>query len=302
MNNGHNEYNANASSTKTDSPDQFSIAYGDGSSVQGPVYRDTVTVAGLSATQQRESSSDGGRPELELTAVGPTDFASATSVSASFTGDPGDGVLGMGYESISNIGETPFFNTLFEQGVVSQNVFSFNLGKESEGELFLGGSDPERYKGDITYTSVTQQGYWMVKGVSRLAVWLSLCRARADLAPSLAFSVRLRQQERHQPRLQFHHGHGNDPHHRGFSSQRDLSAQADLDLPTPLQSSPPHRPLPPKLPPSSSKYLPLASGTPAITSTNAALSGRRPSPSTAATSNSPSPASVSRILIADVYS
>lgn len=70
----------------------------------------------------------------------------------------------MGFESISNIGETPFFNTLFEQGVVSQNVFSFNLGKGDAGELYLGGSDAERYTGEITYTPVTQQSYWMVKG------------------------------------------------------------------------------------------------------------------------------------------
>lgn len=142
--NGHNTYDASASTSGSKSNDTFSIMYGDGSMVQGDVYQETVTVAGLSATKQH--------------------FASASAVSPSFTDDPGDGVLGMGYESISNIGETPFFNTLFEQGAVSQNVFSFNLGKESEGELFLGGVDPARYKGDITYTPVTQKGYWMVKG------------------------------------------------------------------------------------------------------------------------------------------
>ncbi|ORY91629.1 aspartic peptidase domain-containing protein [Leucosporidium creatinivorum] len=144
VSNGHSTYSASASSTWTNTTDHFSISYGDGSSVNGPVYEDTITVAGLSATKQH--------------------FASATTVSASFTDDPGDGVLGMGYESISNIGEKPFFNTLFEQGVVSQNVFSFNLGKEDAGELYLGGSDAARYTGDITYTPVTQQGYWMVKG------------------------------------------------------------------------------------------------------------------------------------------
>ena len=74
VSNGHNTYNAAASSTRTDSNDTFGILYGDGSNVQGKVYQDTVIVAGLAATQQH--------------------FASATTVSASFTDDPGDGVLG----------------------------------------------------------------------------------------------------------------------------------------------------------------------------------------------------------------
>lgn len=64
------------------------------------------------------------------------------------------------------MGETPFFNTLVEQGKVKEQMFSFELGKGSEGELFLGGMDSSRFQGEVTWTEVTQAGYWMVKGVS----------------------------------------------------------------------------------------------------------------------------------------
>lgn len=44
---GHLKYNPSASSTAVDKRKKFSLAYGDGSTVSGEQYYDTVTVAGL---------------------------------------------------------------------------------------------------------------------------------------------------------------------------------------------------------------------------------------------------------------
>ena len=62
------------------------------------------------------------------------------------------------------VSKRPFFQSLVEQGVVAQNVFSFTLGDGDEGELYLGGSDSSKYSGEIVTSPVIDQGFWMVQG------------------------------------------------------------------------------------------------------------------------------------------
>lgn len=134
------EYNPSASSTSSDQGRTFTISYGDGSQTSGEVYTDTVTVAGLTANAQ---------------AVG------AASQVDSTTGAGFDGLLGMGYQALSTERAAPFFVSLINQRKVSQGVFSFRLAS-SGAELYLGGTNPNKYTGSITYTPVTQQAYWTV--------------------------------------------------------------------------------------------------------------------------------------------
>ena len=49
---GKHKYNATTSTTSVHKSGKFSISYGDGSSVSGPVYTDTVTVAGITVKNQ----------------------------------------------------------------------------------------------------------------------------------------------------------------------------------------------------------------------------------------------------------
>ncbi|KAK4056584.1 hypothetical protein OIO90_002432 [Microbotryomycetes sp. JL221] len=143
--NGHAAFESQASSSSKLAPfDNFNISYADGSSVGGPVYTDDVTVAGLTAQRQH--------------------FAAANVISSSISDDAQDGVLGMAYSIISNMGEQPFFQTLHMQGAVKENVFSFRLGDNDEGELYLGGHNENLYEGDIEWTDVTVPAYWMVQG------------------------------------------------------------------------------------------------------------------------------------------
>ncbi|GAA6008892.1 hypothetical protein JCM11491_003822 [Sporobolomyces phaffii] len=141
---GLSTYNVNASSTSKPTPDRFGILYGDGSTVSGPLYQDTVTVAGLKAENAY--------------------VAAATTVSSQFYNGAIDGILGMAYPSISNSGEKTIFDTMHEQGLVERNLFSFQLGDDDEGEVYLGGSDSSRFEGSINYSPVTTPAYWTIKG------------------------------------------------------------------------------------------------------------------------------------------
>ncbi|KAK1220022.1 hypothetical protein PQX77_017229 [Marasmius sp. AFHP31] len=138
------KYDATKSSTSKSQTGQFSIQYGDGSTVSGPIVADTVTVAGVNATGQH--------------------FSPVTTLSSSFEGDPTDGILGLAYPAISNIGSDPFFNTAFKSGSLPNNSFGFKLASNGS-ELFLGGTNNQLYTGELEYHPVdTTTGFWQISG------------------------------------------------------------------------------------------------------------------------------------------
>ncbi|KAA1466106.1 acid protease [Dentipellis sp. KUC8613] len=140
---GHTLYNPASSSASTNTRESFSLAFGDGSTVEGTVFTDTVTVAGLTATGQ---------------AVG-----EASQYSAGFSIDefPPDGLLGMAFPQISVFGDNPFFQTLVAQGKVTSSEFGVKLST-SGSELFLGGVDTSLFTGSFTQNPVTEVGFWQI--------------------------------------------------------------------------------------------------------------------------------------------
>lgn len=68
------------------------IQYGDGSTTDGAVFKDVVSVAGFQADQQT--------------------FGAADALASEWNTDPMDGILGMAYESISQLETPPFFQTV----------------------------------------------------------------------------------------------------------------------------------------------------------------------------------------------
>lgn len=69
---------------------------------------------------------------------------------------PADGLMGMGFQSISVYNAPPVFQTLISEGVVTSPVFGFKLAASSSGsELFLGGTNSALYTGDFTWVSLT---------------------------------------------------------------------------------------------------------------------------------------------------
>ncbi|PVF94542.1 acid protease [Serendipita vermifera] len=121
----------------------FSLKYGDGSTVSGKQFTDTVEIAGLKATKQT--------------------LGAATQYSSGFESSnfPADGLMGMGFQSISEYNAPPVFQSLVSAGQTSDPVFAMKLTEQGS-ELTLGGLADNLYTGDITYVPVTQEGYWQV--------------------------------------------------------------------------------------------------------------------------------------------
>ncbi|EIW85946.1 Asp-domain-containing protein [Coniophora puteana RWD-64-598 SS2] len=138
---GHTAYDPSKSSSSSDVGQTFSLSYGDGSTVSGEQYTDTVVLAGLTATQQT---------------LGAAKTYSSGFESSNF---PADGLMGMAYQAISSYGASPVFNTLVSEGQTDAGVFGFKL-TSSGAELTVGGTDSSAASGDFTYAPVTQQGYW----------------------------------------------------------------------------------------------------------------------------------------------
>ncbi|TNY22212.1 aspartic protease [Rhodotorula diobovata] len=141
--NPHTKYDPSAStSAAIVAGKSLSVTYGDGSSTSGSVYTDTVSIAGLSATKQT--------------------FGVATALSSDFANDPYDGLMGMGYQSISTLGAPPLFETLVSQNKVASSKFSFHLA-DSASELYLGGMNSALFKAGSTKAyPVVSQSYWLL--------------------------------------------------------------------------------------------------------------------------------------------
>jgi len=100
-------------------------------------------------------------------------FAEVSSVSfgplnIAFAAGKFDGLLGLGFKSISQYQIPTPFESMIDQKLISEPVFAFYLGSGGgAGELVLGGVDPNHYTGDFAYTPVIdmvpgKKGYWTV--------------------------------------------------------------------------------------------------------------------------------------------
>ncbi|KAJ3721426.1 acid protease [Lentinula guzmanii] len=136
---GKRNYNSSLSSTSQNKTGVFSIQYGDGSTVSGPIYSDTITVAGVKVQGQ--------------------EFAAVTNLSSSFASDPVDGVFGLGFPSISNLKADPFFVNAAQQNAL--------LPCHQQFRAISRGTNPKFYNDPIEYHSVDKSnGFWQVKNAS----------------------------------------------------------------------------------------------------------------------------------------
>jgi len=138
---GHTTYTTKGAK---DAGATFELSYGDGSTVSGEVFTDSVTVAGLTANPQA--------------------LGAAKQYSSGFQSDqfPADGLMGMAYPEIAQITATaPTFNTLISSKAVASGEFGFKLSS-SGAVLYLGGVDSSSSSGDLKTVKVTQKGYWQV--------------------------------------------------------------------------------------------------------------------------------------------
>jgi len=141
---GHKIYAPGNSTTSKDLGKTFKLGYGDGSSVSGDQYTDTVKIAKLTATGQTLGVASVYSNGFKVDSFSP------------------DGLMGMAFESLSSYGANPVFQSLVDQKRTAEPVFAFKL-TDVGSELFVGGVNKKLYTGDFTYAPVTQKAYWQVK-------------------------------------------------------------------------------------------------------------------------------------------
>ncbi|KAI1778474.1 endothiapepsin [Hypoxylon cercidicola] len=143
--NGQTQYDPSSStSAKKVNGATWDISYGDGSSSNGVVYTDVVTVGGVSFDSQAVEA--------------------ASKVSAQFTSDTNnDGLLGLAFSSINTVQPTAQ-KTFFDNVAPSLDtaVWTADLKYHEAGTYDFGVIDDSKYTGDITYTDVdSSDGFWM---------------------------------------------------------------------------------------------------------------------------------------------
>ncbi|NXS52840.1 CATEA protein, partial [Brachypteracias leptosomus] len=124
----------------------FSLQYGTGQ-LLGVAGKDTLQISNISIKGQ-----DFGESVFE---------PGVTFALAHF-----DGVLGLGYPSLAVGNALPVFDSIMNQQLVEEPVFSFYLKRgddtENGGVLILGGIDHSLYKGSIHWVPVTEKSYWQI--------------------------------------------------------------------------------------------------------------------------------------------
>jgi len=140
----HSKYDSAASSTYEANGTSFEIRYGSGS-LSGFVSQDVMAIGDITVLKQ--------------------DFAEATSEPGlAFAFGRFDGIMGMGYDTISVNQIVPPIYNMIEQQLIDEPVFSFFLGgTEEESEVIFGGIDESHYTGKLIKLPVRMKAYWEVE-------------------------------------------------------------------------------------------------------------------------------------------
>ncbi|NXM45644.1 CATE protein, partial [Gymnorhina tibicen] len=170
----HQKFKSFKSDSYEHGGEAFSLQYGSGQ-LLGIAGKDTLQISNISIKGQ-----DFGESVFE---------PGTTFVLAHF-----DGVLGLGYPSLAVGNALPVFDSIMNQHLVEEPVFSFYLKRgddtENGGELILGGIDHSLYKGSIHWVPVTEKSYWQIhmnniKIQGRVAFCSHGCEAIVDSGTSL---------------------------------------------------------------------------------------------------------------------
>ncbi|KAL8945186.1 MAG: hypothetical protein Q9211_000267 [Gyalolechia sp. 1 TL-2023] len=142
----HTKYDSSSSSTYKKNGSEFEIRYGSGS-LSGFVSRDTMRIGDLTIKDQ--------------------DFAEATAEPGlAFAFGRFDGILGLGYDTISVNKIVPPFYNMIDQDLLDAPVFAFYLGDTNkdgdESEATFGGIDTDRFTGKLTKIPLRRKAYWEV--------------------------------------------------------------------------------------------------------------------------------------------
>ena len=126
---------------------EFEIRYGSGS-LSGFVSQDVLRIGDLAVEHQ--------------------DFAEATSEPGlAFAFGKFDGILGLGYDTISVDKIRPPFYNMLDEKLLDEPVFAFYLSDSNdegaESEVVFGGVDKSHYTGEMVKIPLRRKAYWEVQ-------------------------------------------------------------------------------------------------------------------------------------------
>jgi saccharopepsin len=142
----HSKYDSSSSSTYVKNGSAFEIRYGSGS-LTGFISQDTVQIGDLTIKNQ--------------------DFAEATEEPGlAFAFGRFDGIMGLGYDTISVNRIVPPFYQMLNQGLLDEPVFAFYLGDTNnegdDSEAMFGGINEDHYSGELIKIPLRRKAYWEV--------------------------------------------------------------------------------------------------------------------------------------------
>jgi hypothetical protein len=144
----HPRYDESKSKTYEKDGRPYKVQYGSGP-VEGIFSKDTVTVGNIDVK---------GQPFAEVSKVsfGPLNIA--------FAAGKFDGLLGLGFKSISLYNIPTPFESMIDQKLIDESVFAFYLQEDAsqQGELVFGGIDKSHYTGDLVNVPLISETYWQV--------------------------------------------------------------------------------------------------------------------------------------------
>jgi len=125
--------------------DELRVVFGSGQ-LTGPIHVDTYRVGPMEVKKQP--------------------FAMIREMKGDvFSQFPFEGILGLGFKSMSFGGIEPFFERVIAQKLLAHNEFAFyiNVDKSEPSALLWGGIDKDLYDGPIRMFPVVQPHYWAVE-------------------------------------------------------------------------------------------------------------------------------------------
>lgn len=143
----HPRYNHDKSTSYVKDGRDFHIEYGSGP-VSGYFSQDNVEMGGIVVDNM---------PFAEIEDV--------TGLGMAYMMGKFDGILGLGFRSISVEGIPSPFELAFEQGKIKENLFAFRLPKTTEelGSIYVGEYPDNVYAGNLTWVPLNSKTYWQTE-------------------------------------------------------------------------------------------------------------------------------------------
>lgn len=142
---GKNKYDKDLSSSYVEDGSEFQIQYGSGAVSGTYEVEDVILADDIKVTGQKFAT-----------------IHDAAGMGIAYAFGYFDGILGLGFDSISVGGVETVFHNAIDQGAVESPMFAFYLGDNAEGELTFGGYDEEKFVGDIHWVPLSETTYWRI--------------------------------------------------------------------------------------------------------------------------------------------